>query len=371
MISVLPAAYRNSMFALSPESFVAAASVILLAVLGALFYAAFRRGWKRNGYFTIPAVILIVFGLYLAFQAFGSGITYAVVGTDIDAHPIAALTINGICEIGVMLVGTALVVRAQGQSFFSSFRLEGLRETPVSAYLLAIPIILMAQFAGEALSTLWERVWKFFPGIYAVLDKYETTSDKTVQGLVTAKGPIDFLLILLFVAVVPALAEEALFRGFAQTNIERSGHWHARPFIALFVTSILFASIHVSVFKLPGLFTLALALGWMAYRTNNLFTGALGHAVNNGSIVIALYFSSGTAANDNSDLVGTGGLSGSEALGLFLGSAIALAILAYIFAGVTSKISARGNAEREVQFHIAGPPTTFRPELNEHSNTEA
>src|SRR5439155_13119523 len=155
-------------------------------------------------------------------------------------------------------------------------------ETPALAYLLAAPVIISAQFVGDAVIAIWMQLLKLFPLLYSALDKYETESDKAVEGLVTAHGTLEFVLIFLFVAIVPAFAEETLFRGFTQSNIERSGYHHARWRVALVVASFLFALVHGSAFKLPGLMVLGLALGWMAYRTNNLFVVSLGHAVNNG-----------------------------------------------------------------------------------------
>lgn len=175
-----------------------------------------------------------------------------------------------------------------------------------------------------------------------------------MQGLVTANGLADFLLILFFVAIVPALAEETLFRGFTQTNIERSGRYHTRPFVALFSASLLFAMVHGSLFKLPGLFALGLSLGWMTYRTNNLFTGGLAHALNNGFIVATLYFNPDQAsAKSNETLVGTGGLSSWQALFALVVVMPILALFLFWFNRVTEHIQARGNAERELQVRLS------------------
>src|SRR5205807_9485021 len=120
--------------------------------------------------------------------------------------------------------------------------------------------------------------------------------------------------------------------------------------------------------KLPGLFALALALGWMAYRTNNIFTGALAHAVNNGSIVIALYLSPQLSTNASSSLVGTEGLSGTEALAMLALVIPLLAGLLYWFKHVTAPISARGNAEHEMQERLAQHTTLTRPDWTNSSN---
>jgi membrane protease YdiL (CAAX protease family) len=359
------------MLAFSSFHLIAIGVFITLVVLGAVFFAAARSGWMRNGYFTLPSVILIVLSLFILFQGLGSGITLAVIGIHVENHPIAALTINGLSEIVILMAGAVLISQAARQNLFAVFRLEGIHETPLAAYVLAVPIMLMAQIGGSAFSALFERFWKFFPDFYQVLDQYETASDTAMQGLVTANGPMDFLLILLFVAIVPALAEETLFRGFAQTNIERSGKHHTRPFVALLSASLLFAMVHGSLFKLPGLFALGLALGWLTYRTNNLFAGGLAHALNNGFIVAALYLSPeqiSTKANTN--LVGTGGLSGMESL-IALAMIIPLMVLfLFLFNRVTAHLQARGNAERALQARLAPPEFPAEGMNNEHFPSE-
>ena len=340
------------MILFSTLTIAAIAVFIFLALLGFLFYFASQHGWLRNGYFRVPAVILIVLGLFLAFQAIGNGITLAAVGVHVENHPVAALSINGLAEILVMIGGAAAISIGSHQNLRAIFRLEGISETPATPYLLAVPMILAAQYAGEGISAIWERFWEFAPHLYHVINQYETSSDKTMQGLVTATGPLDLILILLFVAIVPALAEEAMFRGFAQTNIERSGQWHARPATALVVASLLFALVHASLFKLPGLFVLGLVLGWMTYRTNNLFVGGIGHAINNGFIVAALYFSPDTATSATSSMVGTENVTVGDAAAMLALSIPILAFLLYWFWRSTAHITARGNAEREHQQNL-------------------
>jgi membrane protease YdiL (CAAX protease family) len=326
-------------------------AILVLAILGTLVFTASRRGWMRNGYFTIFSTLLIVIGVFLCFQSFGALLTLIANGGKLEgASGVATLAMNGIAQLVVMLGGTVFLSRAAGQNPFAVFRLEGFHETPVFAYVLSVPIILSAQAVGVAISAFWTRIFEYFPYFYNIINKFESAGDEQLQGMVTAHGTIEFVLILLFVAIIPAFAEETLFRGFAQSNIERSGHrHHARPMIALVVASLFFASIHLSLFKLPGLLALGLALGWMTYRTNNLFVGSLGHAANNGIIVIALYLNPETAkGSTNSTLVGNTNLSSTEALTTLAVFVPILALLLYLFARSTEHCMARFNSEREL-----------------------
>ena len=349
-MTLFPILSLDSIRFTSHTKWVLIGAIIVLAVLGTLVYTVSRRGWMRNGYFTILSTLLIVLGIFFCFQSFGAFLTLIANGGKLEGGSgLATLAMNGIAQLTVMLLGTVLISRAAGQNPFAVFRLEGFQETPASAYLLAVPIILSAQAAGVAISALWTRLFEYFPHFYSAVNAFESAGDEQLQGMVTAHGTMEFVLILLFVAIVPAFAEETLFRGFAQSNVERSGHHHARPGIALAVASLLFAAIHLSLFKLPGLLALGLALGWMTYRTNNLFVGSLGHAVNNGIIVIALYLNPQVVKDSaNSTLVGNTNLSPTEALLSLAVFVPILALLLYLFARSTAHGVARFNSEREL-----------------------
>ncbi len=336
---------------LSQNAAVAIVALVMLFFFGALILFGVRRGWTRNGYFSTIATMLAVAFFFLTFQAVGSAITIQLTGGHIEEHRFIALAVNGLAEITVLLAGAYALTHGARQHVLAIFRLEGLRETPISAYFLAVPIIFMAQIAGSAISTLWVRAIQEWPLLYHWLDHYETMSNQGVERMVTATSWEQLIFILAFVALTPALAEEALFRGFAQTNIERSGRLHTRPIFALIVASIMFAGVHASVFKFPGLFALGLALGWMTFRTNNLFVGGFGHAINNGAIVIAL-FASPSVTNSTSGLV-SGELQPMQAL---LALAVSLPLLfgtLFAFKRATESLTARHNAEEELQKLIA------------------
>jgi hypothetical protein len=131
--------------------------------------------------------------------------------------------------------------------------------------------------------------------------------------------------------------------------------------------------VHISVFKFPGLLMLGLALGWMAYRTNNLFVGALAHAANNGIIVIALYLiPDQIMSKANQSLVSTEELPAMQALVILLIVIPFLAAFLFLFQRITSNIFARGNAEHDVQAHIAEGmlPSSDMRQINDHTNDD-
>lgn len=89
-----------------------------------------------------------------------------------------------------------------------------------------------------------------------------------------AESPV---LIVLTVVVVPAVAEEALFRGY----ILRGLLGHLRPGTALALTTLLFTVLHMNPWQVPAGVLLGLWCGWAYLRTRSLVLCIVLHGVNN------------------------------------------------------------------------------------------
>ena len=61
------------------------------------------------------------------------------------------------------------------------------------------------------------------------------------------------------------------------------------PILALVVTSILFSLVHFSYLGFLSRAVLGFVLGWMFYRTGNIWLNIIAHAANNGIALTALY----------------------------------------------------------------------------------
>jgi membrane protease YdiL (CAAX protease family) len=97
----------------------------------------------------------------------------------------------------------------------------------------------------------------------------------------TGLGPLGLSAAIVTLAVVPAIGEEALFRGYIQGGLAPAiGRW---PAIA--VTSAGFGLIHVDAVQGAGAFVAGLFLGWTAERTGSLRLPVAAHALNNVTFV--------------------------------------------------------------------------------------
>jgi uncharacterized protein len=326
------------------------AVLFALGVLGALLYILWSRGWMRNGYFRIGTSVLVAVAVFLIFQTAGSAIYLLATSGDLTGDDARALLgSTSLAQLVILIGGTLLLIKATDQDFETSLRLEGVKQTPVGLYLLAVPIIYLAQYVGGIVSIFWMRLLDHLPMIDK-LKALEESQEAMITQIIQASSLGEFVFVFLGIAIVPAIAEEIFFRGFLQTNIERSGYRRSRPYVALVLASVIFASVHFSPFKFPGLLALGLAMGYMSYRTNNLLVGSIAHAVNNGSIVLIMLMSPGMMeAADPEAAVKANNLTDMALLGALALFSMLLAGAIALFHNLSEPIEARHYAEQEVR----------------------
>jgi membrane protease YdiL (CAAX protease family) len=103
--------------------------------------------------------------------------------------------------------------------------------------------------------------------------------DTTVAALyrqMTWAAAVPFILCI---ALFPGFMEELLFRGYVQSRLLQ--RWPA--WLAILVTSVLFALLHVAPHAIVFAFPLGLWLGVLAWRTGSVWPGIVCHAFVNGA----------------------------------------------------------------------------------------
>lgn len=91
---------------------------------------------------------------------------------------------------------------------------------------------------------------------------------------------------ILCIALIPAICEELLFRGFILSSVKK---W--KPWVAIAVTGVLFGAAHLSVYRFLPVALLGCFLAYIDLKTDSLFLGMLFHFFNNLISVVALYLS--------------------------------------------------------------------------------
>jgi uncharacterized protein len=121
----------------------------------------------------------------------------------------------------------------------------------------------------------------------------EDNYDKQVGAFTQMKTFGDYILSLIVIAFLPALFEETLFRGGIQNLLTR---WTKIPVLAITITAILFSAAHFSYIGFLSRVALGFILGWIYYRTGNIWLNIIGHFTNNAIAVTSIYVSAKTSA---------------------------------------------------------------------------
>jgi membrane protease YdiL (CAAX protease family) len=116
----------------------------------------------------------------------------------------------------------------------------------------------------------------------------EEAYNKQVAVIARMDNFFDYIISVIVIAFLPALFEETLFRGAIQNLFSR---WFKMPLLAIVLTSIIFSAIHGSYLGFLSRFVLGFLLGWLYYRTGNIWLNIVAHFINNAMAVTALYVS--------------------------------------------------------------------------------
>lgn len=116
----------------------------------------------------------------------------------------------------------------------------------------------------------------------------EGKAGRLVKGLLTMESPAELVFSLLVVAVVPAIGEELVFRGFLQQQIERAS---GRPVAAIWISAFVFSAIHLQFAGLLPRFLLGAGLGYLFFWARSFWAPAIAHFFVNALQVAGLYFS--------------------------------------------------------------------------------
>lgn len=227
----------------------------------------FRRPAKPRAVPTVAGVALCT-ALIFALQSVAGGmlgmlgggapsIEFAYIGSAIVTVLLYFLLPLGMAALQFARIGSAFQIRNASLAAFSGALLLGMSLWPVAHELVLL--------SGLAEPELLVKV-----------------RDRAAEIRTLSPG-----LLLVCVAIVPAVCEEWFFRGYVLGSLRgKTSAWSA-----IVLTALLFGLFHVfvtvvlAVRFLPSL-TLGIVLGYVCWRTRSVLPGMLLHAVHNGLLIL-------------------------------------------------------------------------------------
>lgn len=114
---------------------------------------------------------------------------------------------------------------------------------------------------------------------------------------------VGMMFVNLFVmALLPAICEEMMFRGWLQRVLGKSVNYHT----AIWVSAFVFSAIHFQFYGFIPRMLIGAALGYFYYYTGSLWAPIVVHFTNNAAAVVTSFLSYNGYTSVNFDLLGTG-----------------------------------------------------------------
>lgn len=236
-------------------------------------------------------VIYIFLGLVIVFflyQFIGGLIQYVAVGVDFSTTT-GKLTITRIIisfsQFMFILFPAVVLAYLQGDKVKETFRLKAPK---ISVFLLSVLGIFVIQPFLQLYMYYQNKIIFSLPFgqdfLKSTKELFDMLEASTLR-LVTAYSMVEFIGVVIIIAITPAICEEFLFRGFVLSNLEKV----TKRTAALFFSGLLFALFHFHPFNLIPLAILGIYLSFTVYHSGSIFTAIVCHFINNFISALAVY----------------------------------------------------------------------------------
>ena len=234
-----------------------------------------RRSEERRDVATLPGAMFCLAALFPVYFLLGN-LLHRWPGASIGVRLAASAFVTALLFVGVPVLAAIL----QRVRFTTGFQL---RFTGFVAFLGAVVLGVSAwPFAHEV----------FLFNEMLGLGGIDPAKLESVKSLLDAWRDLSPVVILLALAITPAVCEEFYFRGYLLGALQQT----TRPAAAIVISALLFGAFHVIATSalsterfLPSTF-MGLILGWVCYRAQSVLPGILLHATHNGLLLMVAYY---------------------------------------------------------------------------------
>lgn len=243
------------------------------------------------------SVLSLIF-IFFAYQGIGGILTYFLVGLDIDeskVDTIRILTAGG--EIFLLLIPTLILARVISNRLVEFLKINSTKITLIILSLIGI-------FSLQQVLQVYIYFQDMIPipkSLEPIIKTLKETIERSYKLIITARDFKELVCVTFVAAIIPALAEETVFRGFFQSALEKK----YSPIKSVLISGIVFSLFHLNPINFIPLAILGIYLSFIFYQSNSLVIPVAAHFFNNFLAVVALYLGLGeeTLINVNSDNV--------------------------------------------------------------------
>ncbi|HRH57812.1 MAG TPA: CPBP family intramembrane metalloprotease [Chitinophagales bacterium] len=148
-------------------------------------------------------------------------------------------------------------------------------------FIILIPLLIVSVYPLINTSFF---INKWF-GLNEIMKSTQDEYKMLVDALLKDSSVFVLILNIITVAILPAIAEEWIFRGTFQKLLSEKLNIH----VAVFLASVIFSIVHMEFSGFIPRIILGMFLGYLFYYSGSLWASIFAHAVNNGSQVVFMY----------------------------------------------------------------------------------
>ncbi|MDP8220108.1 MAG: ABC transporter permease subunit/CPBP intramembrane protease [Candidatus Stygibacter frigidus] len=169
-------------------------------------------------------------------------------------------------EVLLVLLPVLLIYKLSRTNIKKAARLQG--TNPLNFVLTAaavIPGFIISAYSMQIVNLLYPLPESYLESMQKIMQLHELPIWQT----------------LFIIALLPAICEEMLFRGYVIRGFEKSGIWKA-----IIISGVLFGIFHLDFFRLLPAALMGIWLGYLLIKTKSIFITMLAHALHNSSTVV-------------------------------------------------------------------------------------
>ena len=239
-------------------------------------------------YAVIGLFVAMIVGLFLIFLQYGKEAILDMSwmsGADPAYLPAQRILISA-QQFGLFLIPAVLLAITQGKKakVFYGFK------KPQADLLLLVLFIMMActpllEWVGRLNQEM--SFPKSLKGVELWMKSAEDRAAETTEALLKMNNIGTFLINLLMIAVLPAVAEELMFRGGLQRTLTRI---FKNPHVAIWCAAFIFSAIHVQFYGFIPRLLLGATFGYLYFWSGSIWYAMIAHFINNAYAICAAWY---------------------------------------------------------------------------------
>jgi membrane protease YdiL (CAAX protease family) len=239
----------------------------------------------------IAAAFIGLAGGFFLYQIVGALLALLIFGMDLESVPVDSLRLMTMAgQILFILLPALMFAKWIYSDVGKIIRIRKPEYKEVLLFTIGIiiltPLLQSFLYIQNYYLEIWAKNFSFVNSVKSFFDSLNDMVEKTYGNLLTASNIFELILVVIVVAIVPAITEETMFRGF----IQRSFELKLKKYIAAIVTALFFSLYHFNPYGFLPLFILGGFFGFAAYKSKSLIIPMFLHFLNNFSAVMLYHF---------------------------------------------------------------------------------